>query len=69
MSFRDFISELERKGELVVISKEVDPKYEIAALLKQVEGRAVKFTNVKGHKMPVVGGVGSSRELIAKSLG
>jgi 2,5-furandicarboxylate decarboxylase 1 len=69
MGFREFVGELEKKGDLIVISREVDPKYEIAALLKQAEGKGVKFTKVKGHRMHVVGGIGSSRELIAKSLG
>ncbi len=67
--FRDFIEQLEKEGNLLVVEKEVDTKYEIAALLKKAEGKAVKFNKVKGHEMPVVGGVGSSRELIAKSLG
>ncbi len=69
MSFREFAAQLEKDGDLIVIKKEVSTKYEIAALLKQAEGKAVKFTNVKGYKMPVVGGLGSSRELIAKALG
>jgi len=67
--FRDFIGQLEREGNIIVINKEVDTKYEIAAILKKAEGNAVKFNNVKGHDIKVVGGVGSSRELIAKSMG
>ncbi len=69
MSFREFAEQLEKSGDLVVVDREVDTTYEIAAILKHAEGRAVKFTNVKGHDMPVIGGLGSSRELIAKSLG
>ncbi len=69
MNFRDFIEKLEKEGKLIVINKEVDPKYEISAILKKTEGNAVRFNKVKGYDMPVVGGVGSSRELIAKSLG
>ncbi len=68
-SLRDFVGQLGKEGKLIVVNKEVDPKYEISAILKKAEGSAVKFTRVKGHSMPVVGGVGSSRELIAKSLG
>ncbi|MFH1403405.1 MAG: UbiD family decarboxylase [Candidatus Altiarchaeota archaeon] len=66
---REFIDKLDREGKLIKIDKEVDTKYEIAAILKKAEGNAVKFSNVKGHNISVVGGVGSSRELIAKSLG
>lgn len=69
MSFRNFVEKLEKEGKLIVINKEVDPKHEISAILKKAEGEAVKFTNVKGHEMPVVGGIGSSRELIAESFG
>ncbi len=68
-SFREFVDQLEKEGKLVVIKRPVDTKYEIAAILKRLEGKAVKFTNVKGHGMSVVGGLGSSRELIARSLG
>jgi UbiD family decarboxylase len=69
MSFRSFIEQLEKEGKLIVVNKEVDPKHEISAILKKAEGKAVKFSNVKGHEMGIVGGVGSSRELIAKALG
>ncbi len=69
MSFRDFVDKLEKEGKLTVVNKEVNPKFEVSAILKKAEGKAVKFTKVKGHQMPVVGGIGSSRELIADSLG
>ncbi|MFH1587648.1 MAG: UbiD family decarboxylase [Candidatus Diapherotrites archaeon] len=66
---RDFVEQLEKEGKLAIVEKEVDAKFEIAAILKSAEGKAVKFTNVKGHDISVVGGVGSSRELIAEALG
>jgi 2,5-furandicarboxylate decarboxylase 1 len=69
MDLRGFITALDKEGELIKINREVDPKHEIAGILKKAEGRAVLFTNVKGFDMNVVGGVGSSRKLIAKSLG
>ncbi|MFH0862031.1 MAG: UbiD family decarboxylase [Candidatus Altiarchaeota archaeon] len=66
---RSFIEELDEKGRLIRIDKEVDPKFEIASILKRLDGNAVYFSKVKGYKMPIVGGLCSSRELISTGLG
>jgi len=69
MSMRDFINKLDKEGKLIRIDKEVDPRFEISSILKKLDGNAVYFSNVKGYDMPVVGGLCSSRELIASGLG
>ena len=68
---RDFIKLLESRGELVRIKKEVDPKFEIGGYLWEYEqqGKAVLFENVKGSKIPVVGGLYQSWKRIGLSLG
>ena len=59
MDLRSFLKLLEDRGELLRISREVDPKYELAALLEQAEarGKAILFEKVKGRDCPVVGSV------------
>ncbi|MEM4264588.1 MAG: UbiD family decarboxylase [Thermoplasmata archaeon] len=68
-SFRDFLNRLDRENRLIRIKKEVSPDYEAASILSELDGRPVLFERVKGSSMPVAGGICSSRELIAESLG
>jgi UbiD family decarboxylase len=65
---RSFIGELDKKGKLIRIDREVDPKFEIASILRRLDGNAVYFSKVRGYKMPVIGGLCSSRELISEGL-
>jgi len=54
---REFIEKLEKLGELVRISKEVDPdNFELSSYIMHMEdgpNKALLFENVKGSKMPV----------------
>lgn len=68
MSFRDFLNELERNGELARVEYEVSPKYELAAELKETENTLL-FENVSGHEMKVAGNVYGSRKKIATGIG
>lgn len=68
-SFRQWLTFLEEKGLLKQVSRQVDLEYELAAVGKRADGlHAVRFTNVKGHKMPVVTGVAGSRDMLAAAL-
>lgn len=69
MSMRDFIKKLDKQGKLVRVDRRADPKFEISSILKALDGNPVYFSKVKGYDMPVVGGLCSSRELIANGLG
>ena len=54
---RDFIHQLEAKGELVRISKEIDTDLEmteIADRTLRAGGPALLFENPKNHTMPVL---------------
>lgn len=68
MSMRDFIKKLDESKELVKIKTPVSTELEIASILATLDGKAVMFENVNGFNTAVVGGVVSSRELIAKAL-
>jgi len=63
----DFVSELEKYGELKRVETQVDTNLEIAEILKRVmysNGPAVLFENVKGYNMPVLGNAfGSMKRL------
>jgi UbiD family decarboxylase len=66
---REFINLLDKKGLLIKIKKEVEAKYEIATLMKLMDGKPLLFEKVEGFSMPVVANLCSARELIALGLG
>ena len=74
MSFddpRDFLEYLEERRELVRITDEVDPKYDIGAYIRKTsdqQGPAVLFENVKDHDMVAVGGIFASRRRVLMAL-
>ena len=56
-SLREWAENLEKRGDLVVIDKEVSTKFEIAAYIKkscEVEGPAFRFTNVAGYDLSLI---------------
>ena len=69
MSFRDFLTKLNKEGRLKRISKEVSPVYDAASIMSELDGSAVYFDRIAGSKIPAAGGFCSSRGLIAESLG
>lgn len=67
---RGFLDDL--AGDLIRVREPLDPKFEIAALLNEVQagGRAVLFENVRGHPgTRIAGNLLSSRRLAARALG
>jgi len=68
LSFRDFLEELDRNGELVRIKKVVSTEYEMAGIIDTLGEKPVLFEKVKESNIPVVGGLVSSKELIARAL-
>ena len=61
-SFRQVIELLDSQGKLVKVKKSVNPKYEMAALMKTLEdeSRAFIFENVENSKYKAVGGLFTS---------
>jgi 2,5-furandicarboxylate decarboxylase 1 len=69
---RAFLDLLEGEGEIVHVYDEVDPKFEVEAVLRKVgrkKGPAVIFENVKGYKMPIVGNLLGSEKRLSLVLG
>ena len=74
MGYKDlksFLRKLDEQDELIKIGEEVNPKFEAAAVLKQVgqsENPAIVFQNVTGYSFPVVGNLFGSRNRLALAL-
>ena len=69
---RDFLSQLERLGELKRIGIEVSPHLEITEICDRVlraEGPALLFENVKGHRMPVLANLFGTPKRVALGMG
>ena len=69
MGFRNFIEALDKSGELTRITKPVSTEYELAGIISALGEKPVYFEKVKESSYPVVAGLVSSKELIARSLG
>ncbi|MEM4222033.1 MAG: UbiD family decarboxylase [archaeon] len=68
MKFREFINHLETKNELIHIKKPVSLEFEMANIMATLNEKPVIFENIKESSFPVVGGLCSSRNLIAEAL-
>jgi 2,5-furandicarboxylate decarboxylase 1 len=66
-SLRDYIDSLEAAGELIRITKPVDPLH-ISAVIKKTD-KAVLMEKIVGYDMPVVGGICRDRKKVAAGLG
>ncbi len=69
---RDFIAQLEKKGELKRITQEIDPVLEMTEIcdrtLKQ-GGPALLFENPKGHNIPVLANLFGTPDRVAMGMG
>ena len=68
MNLREFVDLLEEKGRLKRVTKEVDPVYEVAALMDEAGDTPLYLENVKGSVIPCITNICSSRELVALGL-
>jgi 2,5-furandicarboxylate decarboxylase 1 len=68
LGFRSFLGQLDKNGELIKIKKEVSTEYEMAGIIDALCEKPVFFEKVKESSIPVVGGLVSSKELIARAL-
>ncbi len=69
---RSYLSHLEDQGQLLRVSEEVDPKFEIAAGIRKtsdIRGPALLFEKVKGFpNWRVLGGLFATQKLVALAL-
>jgi 4-hydroxy-3-polyprenylbenzoate decarboxylase len=69
---RDFISQLEKQGELKRIGAEVDPRLEMTEICDRVlkaGGPAILFEKPKGHNIPVLANLFGTPRRVAMGMG
>lgn len=69
---REYIEKLSKRGELHVVEREVDPEFELAAVVgrSQLESdKPVLFRNVKGTNLPVISNVYGSHNRLCEIIG
>ena len=69
---KDYIARLMQRGELRIVDKEVDPKFELAAVVERSQAQStlpILFRKVKGTRLPVVSNLFGSHERICELLG
>jgi 2,5-furandicarboxylate decarboxylase 1 len=69
-TLRELLDDWEARGLLSRVKKEVDPKFELGAVLRHFKGtKPIIFEKVKGYTSPMVAGLGGERDLLADSMG
>jgi 4-hydroxy-3-polyprenylbenzoate decarboxylase len=69
-SCRTVLRQLEAQGELLVVDDEIDPVFDLSALLSLThETMAVRANRIKGFDMPAFGNILTSRGRIGMALG
>lgn len=69
---REFVSELVKAGDMVTVGRQVDPRFELAAVTRAVQKRgtqAVQFENVAGSNMPVVSNLYGCHDRLTRLIG
>jgi len=68
-SMRDYLKILEEKKQLMICEKEVDPKFELGAVIKKLNGiKPVLFKKIKGCDITAVAGICGERSRYAELL-
>ncbi len=69
---RDFLAQLEARGELKRIAQQIDPHLEMTEICDRTlraKGPALLFENPKGHSIPVLGNLFGTPERVALGMG
>jgi 4-hydroxybenzoate decarboxylase len=68
---RAYLDHLRARGDLLEVEREVDPRFEAAAVARKLQGASPKpvlFKRVKGHAMPVVLNVYSNHQRLREMI-
>ena len=69
-SMRSFLEQLKRNNALYRVKRQVNPRFELGALLKKTNGATpIFFEQVEGYPGAAVGGLCGSRDSLALALG
>lgn len=69
---RDYVEKLIASGEVRVVEREVDPKFELAAVVKQSQQESdapILFRHVKGTSLPVLSNIYGSNQRMCDIIG
>ena len=69
MDQRELLEALRASGELAVVEREVDRRFEMARVIRALGDRPVLFERVKGTGTPVAANLCARREHFARALG
>lgn len=73
MSLRDFLGQMEKRGEVIHVEDEVSPEFEVSAILQffsQGESPIIFFDNIRGYNgAKIVGNVCGTRKRLCMALG
>lgn len=71
-SFRQLVEALRERGEMATVTRQVDPRHELTAVMRHMQrgpNRPLLFADVKGSDLPVITNVFGFRRTVAESLG
>lgn len=70
IDLRNFIKILEKEKEIVHIDKEINTRYELAAIVSKFDtNKAILFENIKDKDFPIIGNLLGTRKRFALALG
>ncbi|WP_102275636.1 UbiD family decarboxylase [Cytobacillus massiliigabonensis] len=70
VTMRALLDDWENRGIVYRIKKEVDPLYELGAIINSKKGKQpFLFEKIKGYQSQMAAGLGGDRELLADSMG
>lgn len=72
MTMRDHLHELLQRGEVHIVEREVDPRFELAAVVSRAHkttDRPILFRRVTGTRFPVVANLYGSRQRLCDMVG
>ncbi len=65
----EFLKKLEKNGLLLRVKKPVSTRFEMSAIMREIQDRTILFENVKGFDIPVVANICSTKDMVALGLG
>ena len=71
MSLRDFLTKLEEIDELIHVKETVDPRFEVASIIDEIQrtvNKAVLFDRIKGFNIPIVSNILGSQRRVSLSF-
>jgi 2,5-furandicarboxylate decarboxylase 1 len=72
LDLRHFLAQLQKHGELLAITDDVDLRFELCEFLRQADrahGPALAFERVRNHSMKIVGNLVSTKKRLALAFG